>query len=236
MSVVWRSVITVTALVLFVSAGGPPDQLAKGEFDQSRPYYRQLIVTAVREGYASDVRARVLITSVLSETLIGVRKVERGFQVFTLRPEIALSLYETLRDIEQGTFNRGSLQLTRQQLEDTRKDLEATLPRDVRDVPIEKCVAPISERAAASVVGAWTRVLSRASETPPPDDGYIVLDGANFHFWVGGAQEYSGHVYAPRDGWPSKRLAVLGNAMYQLCKARTPNSERDLERLANLVR
>ncbi len=235
-NVVRRSVLAIAALFVLVSAGRPADQLTQGEFDQGRPYYRELITIALRKGYANNVRARILITSVLSENLIGIRKVEQGFQVFTLRPETAISWYETLRSLKDGTFNRGPVQLSPQELEATRKDLEATLPRDVRDVPIEKCVAPISKRAADSVVEACTRVLSRAKETPPPDEHDIVLDGANFHFWVGGAQEYAGHVYAPHDGWPSKELVGLGNAMYQLCKAPTPSGERDLELRANSVR
>lgn len=235
-NVVRRSVLAIAALFVLVSVGRPPDQLTQGEFDQSQAYYRELLMIALHEGYANNVRARVLITSVLSENLIGVRKVEQGFQIFTLRPEPAIWWYETLRDLKDGTFNRGPNQLSPQQLEATRKDLEATLPRDVRDVLIEKCVAPISRPAADSVIGAWTRVLSRAKETPPPDERDIVLDGANFHFWVGGVQVYAGHVYAPDDGWPSNELAGLGNAMYQLCKSPTPGGERELERFANSVR
>ncbi len=229
-----RIALIALALVVPVDARGTPDQLTKGEFDEGRPYYRELIQTALSEGYESGVRTRALISSELGEHLIAVRSSGLGFELFVLRPKIALSEYEFLRDLRDGRFD-SRLALTPEELALLQKELEATLPRNVRDVPVERCLAQLSERTAASIIAAWMRVLSRAQQDTPVDER-LVLDGANFHFWVKEKQEFAGHVYAPNGEWPSGQLSSVSAEMYKFCKSPTRAGELALERRANDVR
>lgn len=222
------------ALVLTASAPLNPDQLIVGEFDQAdgRDYYRQIVTTVLHEGYSADVRARMLILST-SENLVGVREKGNQFEVFALRPTVDLWLYELLRDMKGGTYmppqdSAGDLAVQA-------RELEKSLPRDYRDVPINRCVAGVDERTGNSIVVAWARVLGRAQPSPHSDER-IVLDGANFHFWVRNGREFAGRVRSPDNAWPSHQLVVVAAEMYKFCNSPTAAGAERLQRLAEDVR
>ena len=222
--------IAVALFFLVSAADRAPDQLAAGEFSVADAYYRQVVMTVLHEGYAEDVRLRMLATSVLGEDLVGFRIRGQEFQVFVLRPKIALSSYVTLRDLKKGDIMPPkSLPLD---TADYIKELEASLPRDYRDVPVEKCVAPLNERIARRLLAVWERALRNINPSPPPDER-VVLDGGDFHFWVKGEKELAGHVYAPDSKWRSHQLAGIGSELYKFCKSPTAAGAKELERLAD---
>ena len=176
----------------------------------------------------------MLILSVSSENLIGLRATERDFQIFVLRPTIQLWWYEVLRDMKDGSYKLPQ-GVPPGDLAAQARDLEASLPQDYRDVPVEKCVAALDKRVANRLIAAWQRVLGRAQPLPAPDER-IVLDGAHFHFWVRGDRELAGHVLSPDAAWPSRQLAGLGAEMYMFCNAPTAVGADKLRRLADDVR
>jgi|GEM_PF-6456501 hypothetical protein len=230
----WTFCAAVVASLLLVSAAPVPDQLTVGEFDQreDQAYYRQVIRTVLHEGYADDVRARMLVTSVSGETLVGVRLRADSFEIFFLRPEVQLFWYDNLQQLKQGTYRGGAAGVSPEQQAAMVKDLESALPRDVRQVRVERCVTSIEERLGQNLIAAWIRVLGRANRSPPTDDR-LVLDGASFHFWVRREAILAGHVNSPDARWPSKHLASIGSQMYMYCRKPTVEGVRALEALVH---
>lgn len=228
----------VIALFFVVSAVAVPDQLTTGEFDadDGRPYYREVILTVFREGYANDVRLRMLVTSTAGEWLVGVKAHRQSFQIFALRPKVSLWWYEHLQEMKDGRVEPNpSSPMTPQQRAAYIRDLEASLPRDYRDVPVEHCAQPIDQELARGLIATWERVLSQAHSSPSADEP-VVLDGASFHFWVKGQKQVAGHVYAPDPEWPSKRLTAIGADMSQYCREPAAARAVGLRRLVDNLR
>jgi len=220
------------ALLMLAAASPTSDRLTTGEFDpgDGREYYRQVIRTVLHEGYADDVRLRMLILSTSGENLVGVRERGSVFEVFVLRPNVELFWYETLRALKDGSYDGRAFGLSPADEAAMARDLEARLPGDIRNVGVDRCAAPVRAGLARDLIDAWARVLRLASRSRP-SDGRIVMDGASFHFWVRSDDVLSGHVHAPDTKWPSGRLTSVGAGMWKYCRQPSAENQQDIERL-----
>ncbi|MEA3065518.1 MAG: hypothetical protein QOJ27_1970 [Sphingomonadales bacterium] len=200
-----------------------------------------------REGFAAGVMLRAIVRPSFSEEYaVGLRRTQKGYEIFALQPSRQIWAYQAIRLYKRGRAGviilddpgPGGKSGKRAELlgdpgaalrDGTAEEvarLEKDLPADPGDLPLERCAAAVDDGAAAALTAAWRRMLDAVR---PDEDLMPGLDGTSFHFSMeADGRRLAGEAWSPQEGTRPARLARLAEAMRDYC------GTREGERLAEI--
>lgn len=200
-----------------------------GQLDEYELKVRQVFAGA----YDPDVLLRVvIIASFRPEEVAGIRKTDKGYEAFAMKPSSTVWNMELVRLYENGqmtTFDRGGQRLPLAKDESFQK-LKKETPADVHQITTTTESAPLALALAERIERIWQRMLLDARHVKKPSLG---TDGAAYHFsmWIKYHGIVSASVWSPDE---HTRMGALVNLSYEL--ADYARDKSDAQKLANLLK
>ena len=160
--------------------------------------YDFLVVTAFREAYGPDVRARAVVTpSFMPEFVVGIRETDGNYSVFKLEAMRQLWGYSLMDMFASGEIIATDLEGNNRNQAEI-EDLDANLPDDFLDVELDRCEAVLKRDLGDRLLQIWLQMLSQTGE----DGGGVGLHGTSYRFEMG---ERAGETWSP----PGKAMRVF---------------------------
>lgn len=178
--------------------------------DTSFSDYDNIVVSVLKDAYARDVVARMLVLpSSQPEYAVGVKKTEDQYTIFVIASTIPLADYETLSIMENATDDKGHPVRDDKSIAELRK----SLPENWHDVSVKRCVVDIDRSLGERLVDVWGKMLKQTRY--PETDGIesVMVDGTDFHFYSYGK---AGEISNPAGG-RTEALVDVGFAMATYC-------------------
>jgi hypothetical protein len=222
----WKHVVVLTLLLNGSAWAGdhlePEDSQFSGLF---MPQYNDMVIDALGEAYADNVRARAMVFPSFSpEYAVGILSEDEKYKVFHLEPEkqywgymsLALKKSEAEQVVNDGELKRDAEGIKR---------LEEAYPENYEDIEVQRCRRPFAAEVAEKAVDIWLYMLL---ETRYSDDLSIGLDGTTYHFSAPyGHKILAGKVWSPASDSKTGKLVAIINSMVEYCKEKE-DSEHEL--------
>lgn len=196
-------------------------------FEGHNGYYT-LLVSAMEEGFADDVKARVLVVPSFSEeVLVGLRGRPGSFEIFSLRPQISFwyfygsGLYDPVSPGDDWSSQIAAYRRESEREEDIASPgrVRRKTPEDYKDVELSRCAIKIDDALANDILRAWQTVL-RDTRYYGEHEGIVGSDGTSFHFWSQAfPEDLAGKIWVPSGDLRPGKLALVAEAMTQYCSA-----------------
>jgi len=148
-----------------------------------------------------------------------------------LRPSDQLWQYTVLQLMKQqqitSTDGKGS-DTTQAEID----RLERSLPRDPRDLAIERCEIPVTDATAARILDAWQMMLSSSAPS-----AIMGLDGELYHFALATQDRLlTGQTWSPDADTNPGRLVAIAMAMRDACTTLSAAHLSAIPGLADAIR
>ncbi|HTT98957.1 MAG TPA: hypothetical protein VMF58_12970 [Rhizomicrobium sp.] len=197
----------------------PENSIIGGSFDI--PEYDNKLRVVFDEAYAGGVKLRMVdLPSFETESVTALKEDKGAYRILTLEPEKQLWTYEALAMAKAGQIKKVAGNDFEHGVRPDKEiaETEAALPADFHDVKIKRCEIAIDEARAERLIAGWKAVLLETKYTQPGEEGVIVTDGVQDHFYVSdGLSDLAGWTaYAPEGG----KVAALDGAavaMFDYC-------------------
>jgi hypothetical protein len=203
-----------TSLSLASETLEPEDSAFSGVFLED---YTKMVLDFFREIYGKDILLRmVAFPSFHPEFAVGIRESAGVYSVLRLAPRKQLWAYKTKQLMETGQITHVSESGHVKTNEDIER-INNEYPSDYREVPIDKCSAPLDESIARGLRDVWSLMLLETRYSPDPRLG---LDGADYHFSMRVTQYggiYAGKIWSPPEESKPGRLVAIGNSLADYC-------------------
>ena len=152
----------------------------------------------------------VILGSFAAEQLVGVRKTDKGCEVFIVTPSSSIWNTELVRMHEAGqitSFDKDGKKLTLDE-DASFQSLKKSTPEDFRKISTVVKAVAVDEVLAQRIAAVWERMLLSARHPKQPNQG---LDGASYHFsmFVLGRGVISGQVWSPAEKTKTSALVEL---------------------------
>lgn len=175
------------------------------------------VLSALSEAYDRNVLARaIVIPSRNFEYAVGVKSGSDGYKIFHLRPKLPIMLYYELEWAEkQDVTPRVEGDRERIDLQKKLSRLRALLPKDVKDLPIDKCQVDVEPKLAKHLVQLWEAMLlgTRYRKTT-----MLGFDGVTYHFSMPHhLQVLAGKTFTPPPGSNTGMLVKITETMVSMC-------------------
>jgi hypothetical protein len=177
--------------------------------------YHQKIRHLFDDAFRPDVLLRVvIIESFSTESVIGIRKVSNGFEVFHLRAKTHIWDTELLKDYEEGrifSLDRDGNQTPGVETEGYR-DLKRRTPADFRDIGVEPAQRGLPKVTVDEVADIWRAMLL---ETRYPKRIRLGKDGTSYYFAMRDnfAVSMNGMVWSPAKSSRTNLLVQLAESL-----------------------
>jgi hypothetical protein len=205
-----------------------PGPLAAYEADLRRVF---------RDGYGADVQLRALVMpSFETEYLVGLRRTNRGYEIFALRPvRQQVWVYQLIKAYRSGRAGVMNVDIAdpksvpRDDTADEIARLEKDLPADPADLPLNRCSVPVEARLAADLTKAWRNMLEAVRSD---EDLMAGVDGTSYVFSMEfEGRALAGETWTPSEGTAPAKLALLADTMRRYCETRDAGLLPEIGRL-----
>jgi hypothetical protein len=203
----------------------PEESLFTGIF---MPDYYEMVLSAFSAAYERDVRARAIVfPSFHPEYAVGISEDDGAYRIFHLQPEKQLWGYKTLEFMKSGrtrVYNDAGVAGNDEQI----KRLEELLPKDPRDVKIERCDVDIDQSLGRRIIETWEMMLRQTRYVQHDTRG---TDGITYHFSMRARhQDLAGKVWTPPGDSKTGMLASVAETMKRICVTGDEGLTGELER------
>lgn len=212
-----KLLIAVAALYACSAMAGEHLEPERSQFSGRPILDRSKFLSTVNEAYDSNVLARAIVFPAFDlDYAVGVKLEAGTYQIFHLRPKLKIELYDVLEQAEKqaGTprvDDGGKPTIIERRL----ASLRALLPKDVKDVPIDRCQIEIEPKLAKRLVHLWEAMLLRTRYRKTTMLGF---DGVTYHFSMPHyVQVLAGKTWSPPSESNAGMLVKITETMVSMC-------------------
>jgi hypothetical protein len=196
--------------------------------------YQEMLREVFADAYTESVILRAFINvSFEPEQVVGIRKTEKGYEVFVITPSASVweTEYDRLTKGHVTTLDEHGNEVPPPKNE-AYEAHKRSLPADFHHITTRTESAPISKTLVERIQHVWERMLLDARHEKNPA---IVLDGAMYHFsmWIQGHGVVSGTAFPANETSRVSALTNLADTLSKYAKQEL-NSQKLTEALARV--